>query len=60
MKRFEVFIPLIAGVYIEVEAEEEDEAIETASRMFDRGEVDTEGHDPEPENYWEATEVKEI
>lgn len=57
MKIWEVMIPLIASVYVTVEAETEGEALDEADRLFDNGEIDTEGYDPEPNNYWEASEV---
>ena len=57
MKTWEIMIPLIASVYVTVEAETEEEALDEADRMFDNGEIDTDGYDPEPNNCWEATEI---
>lgn len=58
MKTWEVMIPLIASVYVTVEAETGDEALDIADEMLRNGEIDTDGYDPEPNDLWDVGEVK--
>lgn len=54
MKIWEV---LIASVYVTVEAETEGEALDEADRLFNNGEINTDGYDPESNSEWEAVEI---
>ena len=58
MKVFEVWVPLIANVRFEVEAEDEGQAWELADEIMDHDEIETFGFDPEPFSHWEITEIK--
>lgn len=59
MKKFEVTIPLIAYIYVKVEAEDEEEALEKVESMVDKGEVETYGFDTEPICNWDSVRVGE-
>ena len=45
-------VPLVATAYVEIEAEDENEAMKTLMRMYDNGEVNLDGYDSECLGSW--------
>lgn len=52
MKKFTGFIPLVATAYAEIEAENENEALEKLKEMYNEGQVDLMGFDNEGYSSW--------
>lgn len=50
--KFTGCIPLIAVAYVDIEAEDEDDAMEKLHEMYDNGEVDLNGYDNEDNGQW--------
>lgn len=56
MKKFTGCIPLIAVAYVEIEAEDESEAMQKLELAYDNGEVDLMGLDNESSELWWVVE----
>lgn len=50
--KFTGCIPLIATAFVDIEAEDEDEAMGILCEMVDRNEVDFNGYDCESNGFW--------
>lgn len=57
MNKYIVMIPLIVHAAIEVEAEDESEAIKKAEIAFNKGEIDTDGYHAEDVEEWWVYQV---
>lgn len=52
MKKYIGCIPLVAVVNVDIEAENEDEAFDKLIELYKNNQIDTNGYNPEPPNYW--------
>ena len=50
--KFTGCIPLIATAMVDIEAEDEDEAMDILLAMYDRNEIDLNGYDNESVDFW--------
>ena len=57
MGKYVLMIPLIASVYVDIEAENEDEAWEIGQKLYDQGKIDFEGYDNDSICTWEMEKV---